>query len=379
MNILIVTGRTGGHFFPAKAFAKAFQRQNPASQIHFVLSRRTSGDLFEEEIKQSKQIHYFPSFPWKGFLNPDLFRFLFSLGQAFWLSRKLLTDLRPSLVVGFGSYLSFPVLFCASLKRIPTLIHEQNLDLGKANRMLLPFVTQVAVSFSDTITNTVRPKYQSKCIHNGNLIREDLIQAAPSPLPPRGRGAGVRVRLLIVGGSQGATGLNQLVTGALAQLESSVRERFQVVHLTGPRDVVQVREEYERMGVNARVESFSNEMAKHYSESDLVISRGGAGTLFELSLFGVPAILVPYPHAGSHQYRNISVLVDAGCAVFIDERSAKPEDLANKLTELVESPQILDRMRERLKGFLKVDDGKGLTELAGAGMTKLREVQREIA
>lgn len=356
MKILIVTGRTGGHFFPAKTFAEAFKRQFPATEVHYVLSQRTSGDLLEEETRNSQFVHYLPSFPWRGLFTPKVFSFGWSFIKAFFMTRKLLSNLRPDLVVGFGSYLAFPVVFTANLRGIPTLIHEQNAVLGKSNQWLLPYVSKVAVSFSDTVNQ----KYSEKFIHTGNIIRSDMFFAAQT----KRENGNDHFHLLVLGGSQGSTELNRMVTEGVRLLSPELLKKLQIVHLTGGRDLEQVRAKYQSVGVDAKVESFSNEMGKLYRDTDLLISRSGAGTLFESVLFQVPAILIPYPYAGSHQYENAHALTKAGNSWIMDQKTNTPEDLAKKLTEVMTHPDELQHVRARLRHILKVDDGDNLTQVA---------------
>jgi len=356
MKILIVTGRTGGHFFPAKTFAEAFKREHSEAEIHYVLSRRTSGNLLEEEINNSESVYYLPSFPWRGILTPKIFIFLISLSKALFMSFKLLRNLRPNLVVGFGSYLAFPILVCARIQNIPSLIHEQNAVMGKANKALLPFVTQVAVSFSDTID----PKFPEKFVHTGNIIRSDLFIAANSKRQPMNG----HFRILVLGGSQGASELNKLVTQALTEMDPVDLNRIRMTHLTGASDCSWVKEKYEGLGIQARVEAFSRDMGRLYQETDLLISRSGAGTLFESVLFQLPAILIPYPYAGSHQYENAQALTRAGNSWMLDQKKVKPLELANKISELIHFPAQIENAKNRLRHILKVDDGENLARVA---------------
>ncbi len=366
MKILIVTGRTGGHFFPAKAFSQAFLKENPDAEVHFVVSKRTSGQLLEEEIEHSRSIHYLPSFPWSGVFNRKIINFIFSLSKAFRQSWKLVRRLKPDLVVGFGSYLAFPMIISARLNNVPAIIHEQNAVLGKSNRLLIPFVSQVAISFSDTI-NQNKP---GKFIHTGNIIRHELIQSAGQLM--RNRTGEGPLRVLVVGGSQGASGMNKLVLDAFSKLGTGSVAKLVVTHLSGEKDFQWVEESYKKLGMPAKVEAFSNEIANLYLETDLLISRSGAGAIFEAVLFQLPSILIPYPHAGSHQAENARVLSESGNAWIIDERNQNSAlHLAEKIEGIINSSYELNHIQSRMKNLLKVDDGGNLALLA-AGLIKLR-------
>ena len=352
MKILIVTGRTGGHFYPAKTFASALKRRYPDANVHFVLSRGTAENVLEEEISNAGNIHYLPSFPWRGLFQPGIISFLVSLAKAFFQSWKLMKSIKPDLIVGFGSYLAFPVVITGWLARTKILIHEQNVVMGKANRFLLPFVTQVAVSFSDTI----KSKFQKKFIVTGNIIRSELIRDAR--LMKWVKKSGDDFHILVCGGSQGARELNRQVLEAFSNLKESVSKRICVSHLAGIADENRVKEKYVSLGIKADVKSFSRNMSSEYQAADLVISRSGAGTLFELVLFQVPAILIPYPYSGAHQFENADMLVKFGRAWL------KAEDLSSQISELIQSPGHLVSVRDRLKDFLKVDDGENLVQVA---------------
>ncbi len=356
VKILIVTGRTGGHFFPAKTFAETLKNRNPEAEIHFVLSRRTSGALLEDEEKNSGYFHYLPSFPWKGLFTFKVFSFIVSFLKAFSLSRKLIHQLRPDLVVGFGSYLAVPVIITARMRGIPTLMHEQNAVMGKANRFLLPFVSQVAVSFSDTINHDSPQKF----VHTGNIIRRELYTAS---LMKREEANGY-FRILVLGGSQGASGLNKMVMEAVTQMKEGTRQKIKITHLAGEQDQEKVNATYRECGVLSNVLAFSNEMGRHYRAADLVISRSGAGTLFETVQFQIPSILIPYPYAGAHQFQNAEALAKGGNAWIVDQRSGSAGDLVRKIESLIENRGDLEHVKSRLRHILKVDDGESLCEVA---------------
>ncbi len=358
MNILVVTGRTGGHFYPALQFSEVMERKNSDLVVHKILSERVATELLENQLSDNdiKNCHVFPYFAWKGLFSLHFFVFSTSLIRAFFLSLKLINEIKPKLVVGFGSYLSFPVLLAARLKKIPTLIHEQNMVMGRANRLLSGWVDCVALSFRQTSSF----KSVSKAVWTGNLIRFSS-QAFPNKSSSK---RNQKLNILVMGGSQGARGLNRMLLKALTQLGSIERRSIHVTHISGPSDLDAVKTEYSNLAVNAEVLSYSNGMSKLYLEADMVISRAGAGTLFELVHFKIPSILIPYPYAKAHQLENAIVLAERKAAWCIEESDTKIQELVDILKSVIQDPQQLMQMKKNIANSLKVDDGDTLSECA---------------
>lgn len=360
MKIFIVTGRTGGHFFPAVTFSKVFKQQYPDSEIHYIYSEKTLPNISSEEnsVFNEGEIHSFPYFPWKGFKGLYVFRFMFSLVKAFLISLKLLKTQKADLVVGFGSYLCFPVLLAAFFKGIPTVIHEQNRTMGKANRLISYFVDKIAVSFCET-------KFEfnsTKLIWTGNIIRQQLMDK----LNLQGRSVSEKegFHILVLGGSQGSFGVNKTFVHSLPYLDKGFLGKLKVTHITGESNFVWVGEQYQQLGLNPELVSYAENIEDYYQKADLVVCRAGAGTLFELVLYQKPSILIPYPYAGQHQLANAQVLAEARNAWIYDETLSKPEDFADILKVRIQNPSELEAVEHRMKNFLKIDGGEKLVQLA---------------
>jgi UDP-N-acetylglucosamine--N-acetylmuramyl-(pentapeptide) pyrophosphoryl-undecaprenol N-acetylglucosamine transferase len=272
---------------------------------------------------------------------------------------RIIARRRPDVVMGVGGFSSGPVVLAAAIRRVPTLVLEQNAMPGMTNRLLAPWVRAAAVTYEQTL-----PFFGSRGFVSGNPVREEFF-----------RGSSVEVRtsngntLLVLGGSQGAHAINVAMTAAAPQLLKR-EAALSLVHQTGQRDLAVVRQEYARAGIPARTEAFFDAMAQEMAGADLVISRAGATTLAELAAAGRPALLVPFPAAtDDHQRRNAEVLVDAGAAAMIEEKHLSPDRLADAAAELVGDRARRDRMANAMRTFARPDAAARivdrLMELAG--------------
>ena len=249
-------------------------------------------------------------------LGAGLFKMILAVGTA----ARFLKALQPAAVAGFGGYGSVPVVLAAVFRRVPALIHEQNVCPGRATKIMSPFVKRVALSFEET-----RRYFKSAAVVTG------CPGHVPQNNPDKARilkdfdlEEGV-FTILVLGGSQGSQAIN---SGWLKSV-CSLRERlaFQVMHISGHNNYDQVKEEYHRLRLQACVLPFLEEMAFAYSVADMAISRAGAVSVTELAAFGLPAVLIPYPHAGGHQKENARILVNRGLGIMIDEDRLSPEVL----------------------------------------------------
>lgn len=258
---------------------------------------------------------------------------------------RLLSRRRPDVVMGVGGYSSGPVVMTAALRRIPTLVLEQNAVPGLTNRLLAPWVRAAAVTYDQTLSFFGRRGFVA-----GNPVRSEFFQTSnvevqPSKFP----------KVLILGGSQGAHAINVAMVAAAPRLVRRAGD-VAVVHQTGERDLETVREGYRRAGFPARAESFLDPVAREMVEADLVISRAGATTLAELAAAGRPAVLVPFPAAtDDHQRKNAEVLERAGAAVLIDQQELSPDRLASDVADLIVNPERRARMAAAMRTFAKPD------------------------
>jgi UDP-N-acetylglucosamine--N-acetylmuramyl-(pentapeptide) pyrophosphoryl-undecaprenol N-acetylglucosamine transferase len=334
---MIAGGGTGGHLFPALAVAEAFGERDPANRIIFVGSRRglearvLAGEGYDLQTIESAALK---GKRWGGKLA-GLLSVPRSLGQSW----KLLRSFRPDLVLGFGGYASGPVVLAAWAGGYKTAIHEQNAFPGLSNRILGRVAGRVFLSFEGSARHFPR----SKAVLTGNPVRKMIRQGKAHPTPKEEGKFGV----FILGGSQGAHRLNQAMGESLVHL-GDLKEKLRIIHQTGDRDYDEVRQGYERAGMEAEVHRFIRDMDRAYGMADLVLCRAGATTLFEIMAMGKPAVLVPYPYAANdHQTLNARALVDAGAAMMAADGDLNGLNLSRILRRLGEDREKLREMGER--------------------------------
>ncbi len=340
IRMLLTGGGTGGHLFPAIASAQKLQETNPGSEVLFVGTKRKMDTTSLEKYDfQTKSIHCYGV---KGKSVPELLKALFVLPISCIESLSILYRYKPDVVLGVGGYVTGPVVGMARVMGIPTLIHEQNSIPGLANRKLGQLVNKICVSLPDSGGSF--PK--EKVVFTGNPVRKEIIECSNNI--QGNDGAPV---ILILGGSQGAHGVNVLVVDALSTHLSTLGQKVRVIHQTGQADFEYVRDAYEKAGIDADVAPFFQDMASLYKEADLVISRAGATTLSELAIVGKAAILIPYPTAAdNHQLRNAEYYATGG-AVILEEKNATAKQLADNIKEILGSPEKLVRMSEHMKSL----------------------------
>ncbi len=270
-------------------------------------------------------------------------RFVFGNWQAYRLALKMLDAERPCAVIGLGGFASVPTVLAAIRRRIPTIILEQNTIPGRATRFVSRWAGAVCVAFKDTAS---RLPASARVVHTGNPVRPGVASlhrrrdVLVSATPPT---------LLVLGGSQGAESLNEAVVGMLSQTSPPLKG-WRIVHQTGPGQHDAILKIYDNCGLLHVVESFFDDLSEWYSQAAIVVGRAGATTLAELACAGLPAVLLPYPHAAdNHQLANARAIAAAGAAVVVEheqtswQTSAK---LAATLAALVDDAVRLAAMRE---------------------------------
>jgi UDP-N-acetylglucosamine--N-acetylmuramyl-(pentapeptide) pyrophosphoryl-undecaprenol N-acetylglucosamine transferase len=337
---LIMAGGTGGHVFPALALA----RELHARSWRVVWLGTRLG--LESRLVPAEHIEI----EWLSVGGLRGKGWLIWLSAPLRLTRALLQALavirrrRPSLVVGLGGFVAGPGGLAAWLLRRPLLIHEQNAVAGFTNRCLAHFARLVLTAFPDSF----RPEVGARVI--GNPVRSEIALLPAPSLRFATRGPGVR--LLVLGGSQGAARLNAIVPYALARLTTTLN--IEVRHQSGARWFEVTQGHYQQAGVTARLQAFIDDMAEAYGWADLVICRAGALTISELTAAGVGSILVPFPAAtDDHQTRNAAFLVGEGAAIMMAERQLSAEALAEQLLSLCSGRGRLIAMAERARALAK--------------------------
>jgi len=327
-RVILSTGGTGGHIFPALAVAAEMKTRFPGIRILFVGGSRGRDREFAEKAGLE-----FLGLPVRGVMGSGAK----ALGAVFWLSRSILKSwmlmrkYRPDAVVGFGGYAGFAPVLAACIRGVPRAVHEQNSLPGFANRVLARWSNRVFLSFPDEN----RLFDEKRTIVTGCPARREITALWDKFTEPPEEG--LTKRLLVMGGSQGARALNEAVVKALP----AMRERnIEIRHQTGRADLERVRSGYKERGMDSiRVEAFIEDMSEAYAWADLVLCRAGAATVAELSVAGKPSILVPYPHATHrHQSQNARFLEDAGAAMILMQNFLGEIDLARTVDEIFLTP-----------------------------------------
>src|SRR6476620_2079155 len=255
-------------------------------------------------------------------------------------------------VIGFGGYPTVPPVLAASLRGIPTIIHEQNAVMGRANGFLAKRVTAIATGFRNL--SLADPKLAAKVTWVGNPVRPAVILAATTPYTAPERGG--PLRLLVFGGIQGARVMAEIVPPAIQQLEPALWSHLHIVQQARDEDLDAVKKAYADLGISADVAPFFADLPKRMAAAHLVISRSGASTVAELAAIGRPGILVPLPHAlDQDQMANAGVLMDAGGAIRIDQGEFTPMRLATEIGALAKDPGRLAQMAQAAKSAGTID------------------------
>ena len=328
-RLILTTGGTGGHIFPALAVAESVRAAVPGCEILFV-----GGDRGPEGEWARQAGLDFVALPARGVVGRG-FR---SAAMALWLGRslvkawKLLRSFRPDVVLGLGGYAGFSCTLAARLMNIPTAIHEQNSVPGVTNRVLARWVDRVMVSF----TGMEAPEFSDgKAVLTGNPVRAE-IRCLRDERRLLGR------NILIVGGSQGASALNRFI---VRELEGLKDLGLGIWHQTGKDEYESVRAAYDEKFPRARVDAFITDMHEAYRFADLVVCRAGATTIAELTAAGKPSILVPFPYAThDHQLNNARFLEKGGAALVFQQRQLEELNLSAAVGDLFQMPESLARM-----------------------------------
>ncbi len=398
MRILIAAGGTGGHIFPAITLANKIKQMDSFADVIFCIDKRVDKKLLDKlgysyYLLNAPRMPYRISFRWIPFLIMLIF--------SFFKSAKILNEVAPDVVVGFGAYISGPLLTQAKKQNKKIIIHEQNVTMGRANRLLSKISDKIAISFAN-------PEYlkDNRCLLTGNLIREELIEDLNALNRERAhRLLGLEVdkmTILVMGGSLGSHIINTAFLQMLNNLwygisktkgplkialeslpkadvfsSDTVLNSLCIIHLTGKGKFANVQSAYKNIdgesptvpnsfGTGARIRvklyPFFERMGLLYKAADFAICRAGATTIAELCLFAIPAILIPYTGAGAHQIQNAKFLKEKGAAVMIGERQLTPEVLKKEVVSLLGNNEKLSAMSERVNSLANIDAAEKLAE-----------------
>jgi UDP-N-acetylglucosamine--N-acetylmuramyl-(pentapeptide) pyrophosphoryl-undecaprenol N-acetylglucosamine transferase len=323
-RIVVAAGGTGGHLFPAAAVSHALAARD--FEIHLVSDERAAkygGDF------PAKDIHRVAAASPSGGSVFSRARAVLTLIQGTLAARKLFKKVEPGAVVGFGGYPAVPPVLAAAQLRVPTLLHEGNAVIGRANRFLAPRVDAIAKGFE--VLGGLPKTLAARTHLTGNPVRPVVIEAARMPFPDWSDG---RLKILVTGGSQGARIFSDIVPAAIALLPEEAWKRLILVQQARGEDEERVRAAYAGLGLAAEVRSFFPDLPTRIAQAHLVIARSGASTVSELAVIGRPAILVPLPHAlDQDQAANAKQFAATGAATIVAQSVFSPQWLATSLVQ----------------------------------------------
>jgi UDP-N-acetylglucosamine--N-acetylmuramyl-(pentapeptide) pyrophosphoryl-undecaprenol N-acetylglucosamine transferase len=353
-RVVLAGGGTGGHIFAGKAIVEALNRRRPFL-VMFVGTRRGMEEkaLQEENMK----LEYIDISGLKGLGLRGLFRAAVSIPRSLRQSLRILRNFQPHLAIGLGGYSAGPVLWQATRLKIATLIVEPNAFPGATNRWLKRRVDAAAVAFEET-----RQHLGKNCQVTGVPVRREFFSSSRTVRNPG------RFRLLVFGGSQGSHRINQWITEALPVIKSNweaPRSILEIVHQTGRADYAWVVERYRKLGIEADVRPFIDNMPQEMGYANLLVTRSGAGTVGELCAAGRVSILIPFAQAADqHQLHNARIL-EKHCASFVmEEKEVTCDKLAGRILAMAAQPQMLTRMEEVAQRLARPDAADRIANVA---------------
>ena len=354
MNFVLAAGGTGGHMVPAHALAAELKGRG-----HGVLLITDDRGARFPGLFKDVPVHILPAGRIGG-------------GPIGWLkaarsivkgraeAKQLYREHRPDAVVGFGGYLAFPSLLAASAMKIPTVLHEQNAVLGRVNRLLAGEAEAIGTAYDQV--ERLKPRNQSKAVLVGNPVREEIARLGELPFPPFDEIAPLKI--LVTGGSQGATVLGQVVPEGLGMLQPSLRHRLQIVQQCRPDDIEHIRKRYAELGIPAELLTYIEDMPDKLADAHLVIGRAGASTIAELTAAGRPAILIPFAAAtDDHQTANSREMTKAGGARTIQQSGFTPAVLARQIEAMAADPVALNNAAARALSVGRPHAARDLADL----------------
>jgi UDP-N-acetylglucosamine--N-acetylmuramyl-(pentapeptide) pyrophosphoryl-undecaprenol N-acetylglucosamine transferase len=349
--ILLAAGGTGGHLFPAAALAAALMKRG--AEVELATDNRAlkfGGDF------PARAIHAFPAATIMGAGALAKARASLTLSAGLAAAAFKLRRMRPRAVVGFGGYPTVPPLLAAWLLRIPTVLHEQNAVMGRANRFLSPHVNRIACGFPD-----LKGVDQANARMTGNPVRPAVIAAAAIPYPEH---VGQRLNLLVTGGSQGARVMADVVPAAIALMNPDQRQWIRLTQQARGEDSARVAAACARMSFPVEIAEFFPDLPGRIAAAHLVIGRAGASTVSELAVIGRASVLVPFPHAlDQDQAANAAALAKSGGAIVVPQNEFTPERLATILRDALAAPAKLETAAAAAKSVSVPDAAERLADL----------------
>lgn len=354
-HVLLAAGGTGGHVFPAEALASELLKRG--YRLGLVTDKR--GKAYGGALGELETYRIAAG----GIAGKGIFakiKSVLELGIGTLQAWRLLKRLKPDAVIGFGGYASVPTMMAATFTSVRTGIHEQNALLGRANRLLAGRVDAIASSFADT--RGVPADNANSIKLTGMPVRAPIAEKADAPFPPTEGDAPLGV--LVLGGSQGATVLSEVVPAALAKLPDDIKARLDVTQQCREEDLQSVQDAYSATGIRAHLATFIDDVPERMAKAHVVISRAGASTVSEALAIGRPSILVPYPFAADdHQTYNAQAVDAAGAGWIMPQDTFTADNLAMRLDSLLGLPAVLEKAARCAKDLGEADAAKHLADM----------------
>ncbi len=343
LKVVIACGGTGGHLFPGIAVAQAAKARG--HEVLVLISQKQI-DALATQGHADLTFKQLPAVAMPPLLSLRMLKFGVRLWQAIRNCRHLLSEFKADAVLGMGGFTSLPPLYAARNRRLKTLLHESNAIPGKANRLSAKFCDLILLGMADCAKHF--PNRHTQVV--GTPLRNALRSAVdPAEAWRHFQLDPDKKTVLVMGGSQGARGVNDNVCAALDHLDSA---QIQIIHLTGPGELDRVQRAYAGKSIQAHIAPFCQRMELAYRISTIAVSRSGASSLTELSAFGLPTVLIPFPFAADdHQTRNAEVYVRAHAAVMVQERDLTGPRLAAMINELCTDPALWESLHKNMKAM----------------------------
>lgn len=331
-RVVLATGGTGGHVFPAQSIGAALMKRG--DQVFYITDHRGSRFFHEED----QPLHIMHIRRIGGTLGT--IRFSYALAHEIWQCYWILKRLKPNIVMGFGSYASVAPIIAAQILKIPTVLHEQNAVLGRANRYLSRFATRVACSFEKTAVAS-----SNKIVWTGNPLRSSFFHSVPYESLPSSP-----FNIIVVGGSQGSHMFSEVIPKAIMQLSEEQQANLVIHQHVRPEDTDNVKKIYDEFKGQVIIKDFFHNISELYNQAHLIISRSGASTVSELCIMGRPSILVPYGASlDGDQLYNASYLADRQACILMREYEFTTRNLKKVLNDLLSDPSLLSKLAANIK------------------------------
>jgi len=357
LKVIIAGGGTAGHINPGLAIANEIKARKPDSEIIFIGTKK--GLETNLVPREGYKLELIKVMGFRRKISFDNIKAIMELMQSFNQVRKIIKEFKPDIVIGTGGYVCGPVLLVASLMKIPTLIHEQNVFPGLTNRILSRFVDIVAVNFKETEKYL---KHAKRIVHTGNPIRKEFLNSIKDKSAATD-GKKTRPLVVIFGGSRGAENINKSVAELILNYGNQCK--FDIIFATGTAHYEEITKRLgNKIPENIQVVPYIYNMAKIMASADLAVCRAGAITLSELTVMGVPSILIPSPYvADNHQEYNARTLEKKGACVVILEKDLNGKILYEQIRDLLTNRAQLNKMKANAKRMGIINAGEKIWEL----------------